>query len=426
MNKLAALLIMLFLFQPVFAQSKTELFDLIKKMIPDEDQPGQGMPWNTSADINQSIKWNSSLPKSNQVYNSSGKQIELWRKDGTARILLNGKDFLCENRVEGKKHSCNWSFSLFGAKTVYQGFFINVTDFPIDDPIQAIDMLFKENASVFQRYKKCIEGAVMWQDLYKVTIPGKRTVWMMVQFESLSATGPQYNNTKTDNTFTLGIYFNKEETDAECAGAPELPANPVKASSANANSKATKEETGRAQSKESTTKISSNSTTVELTQFAAVLFKDVKTNLTNKEKNDITSLSGLSANELNAQTKKGKSKYEVSVYPLDFNKDGTEEIFLCVTSKTLGIPMHTYFFYSKGNGGKYQPSPGKIGSGVKILVSGRTPFPDLITLNALSPREKWSWNGTMYRVTQTIPAGKVLSFPTRNIEEVSAEYVQRF
>ena len=204
------------------AQNKRELFELIKMMIPDVENTNKEMSWNTAPEINQFIKWKSPSPKSTIVFNTTGKKVEKWTKEGNGRILLNGKDFTCENRVEGIKHTCRWEFSFYGSKTGYTDFYVNNVDFPIDDQDKAIDMLFRAKATFFQKIKKCVEGAVMWQDLYTVRIPGKRPVWLLIQFESLSATGGQYNHTKTDNLFTLAFYFNRVDIPVECGSIPDF------------------------------------------------------------------------------------------------------------------------------------------------------------------------------------------------------------
>lgn len=160
----------------------------------------------------------------------------------------------------------------------------------------------------------------------------------------------------------------------------------------------------------------------ELSSIAASLFISVKTNLTIIEKNQVAYLTGITPEELNTKTKKGNSKYEVNLYPLDWNKDGTEEIFLCVTSKQLGISTNTYFYYAKNNTGKYQALPGKIGQGVKLLLNGKKGYPDLITGTPGLSREVWSWNGKTYQHLQNISGTTALSYKTIKIEDASKEY----
>jgi hypothetical protein len=159
-----------------------------------------------------------------------------------------------------------------------------------------------------------------------------------------------------------------------------------------------------------------------LSPLATTLFANIKTSLTDKDKNDIALLTGFTENELNAKTKRGKSKIEIKVYPTDFNNDRTEEIFICATTAPLGIPMNTYFFYTKNNNGNYQPSPGKIGQGVKVLLNGKLGFPDLITGTPGLNREVWSWNGGVYSLIKVIPGNVLIPFKTMNIDDAATAY----
>ena len=435
MKKITVFLIMLFLLQNGFAQNKIELFDFIKMLIPDSANSNKEMVWSTSTEFNKNMKWKSALPKNEFIFGPGGKKVEQWKKEGTARILLNGKDFTCENRVESIKHPCSWDFSFQGSRTGYSTIYISNTDFPIDDHDQAIEMLFEKNFSSFQRIKKCMEGAVMWEDLYTVRIPGKKPAWLLIQYESLSATGGQYKNTKTDNTFSLIFYLNKADIGPECAGIPELPETIEKKSSVSANEvmRAARDESTAKQSETKSSEnrrqsaglnVTSAPKPVDLNSVAASLFNSAKTKLSVAQKNEVAYLTGIKLDEINAKTRNGKPKYGFDIYPMDFNKNGTEEIFLCITTKPLGIPMHTYYFYALNNLGHYQPSPGVIGQGVKILLNRVADFPDLICGSTLGDHQVWRWNGQAYRLAQTISSGIAIKYPTKSIEEASQEYVE--
>jgi hypothetical protein len=165
-----------------------------------------------------------------------------------------------------------------------------------------------------------------------------------------------------------------------------------------------------------------SSKTTEITPVAAALFSGAKTKLSVDQKNEVAYLSGIKLEEINAKTINGKPKFRFDIYPLDLNKNGTEEIFFCITTKTLGIPMHTYSFYTLNNAGHFQPSPGVIGQGVKLILNRVGDFPDLITGSTLSDRQVWRWNGQAYRLAQTIKSGIAINYPTKSIEDASKEY----
>jgi hypothetical protein len=164
---------------------------------------------------------------------------------------------------------------------------------------------------------------------------------------------------------------------------------------------------------------------VALTPMAAMLFNNVKTRLSNAEKNDLIQKTGITPADTLAKTKKGKPKTEFTIYPTDLNKDGTEEIFLCVTTSTLGIPSKNYFFYAKDHSGSYQPLPGKIGQGVKIILNNKAGYPDLINGIPGLARQVFTWDGRGYRLQQTLASSINLQYKTMDIDKASMQYTTR-
>lgn len=118
----------------------------------------------------------------------------------------------------------------------------------------------------------------------------------------------------------------------------------------------------------------------------------------------------------------GQCKTAFTIYPTDLNNDGTEEIFLCVTTSPLGIPLNNYFFYAKDYSGKYQPLPGKMGQGVKIILNNKSGYPDLINGVPGLAREVWAWDGKAYRLQQTLKSSITITYKTKDIDKASEEY----
>lgn len=162
-----------------------------------------------------------------------------------------------------------------------------------------------------------------------------------------------------------------------------------------------------------------------LTPMAAMLFSNVKTKLTISEKNDLTQKTGVTGADTLAKTRKGKPKTVFTIYPTDLNKDGTEEIFLEVTTSPLGIPLRNYLFFAKGSSDMYQPLPGKIGQGVKIILNSKAGYPDLINGVPGLARQVWSWDGKAYRLQQTLSSSVNIQYKPKDIDEVSMEYTGR-
>ncbi len=161
----------------------------------------------------------------------------------------------------------------------------------------------------------------------------------------------------------------------------------------------------------------------QLSPTANMLFHNVKSKLTNTDKNMIALLTQVSPQDTLEKTKKGKSKTEYDVYPVDFNRDGNDEIFLRVTNLLLGLPTYNYFFYAKDHSGNYKAAPGKIGPGVRIMLNGKQGYPDLIKGTAGFPREIWAWNGSNYVITQKLNADAKISSELMNVEKADQYYV---
>lgn len=155
-----------------------------------------------------------------------------------------------------------------------------------------------------------------------------------------------------------------------------------------------------------------------LNPLAIMLFRNVKSKLSDNEKNELALKTGITAADTLAKTKKGKPKIMFTIYPTDLNKDGTEEIFLCSTTSPLGIPIKNFYFFAKDLTGKYQPLPGKIGRGAKIILNGKAGYPDLINLSG----EMWSWDGRAYHLRQKINNNVNLPYKTEDIDDVSLKY----
>ncbi len=160
----------------------------------------------------------------------------------------------------------------------------------------------------------------------------------------------------------------------------------------------------------------------QLSPPANMLFHNVMSNLTNAEKNMIAMLSQVSPQDTLEKTKKGRSKTEYDVYPVDFNRDGSDEIFLRVTNLLLGLPTYNYSFYAKDHSGNYKPAPGKIGPAVRIMLNGKQGFPDLIKGVAGFSREIWIWNGSNYAIAQKLDPDAKVATELMNVEDANKYY----
>ncbi|MFN8244907.1 MAG: hypothetical protein U0T56_00795 [Ferruginibacter sp.] len=166
---------------------------------------------------------------------------------------------------------------------------------------------------------------------------------------------------------------------------------------------------------------------ITLTPLAAYLFRNSTTRLSNAEKNDITSLTELVFSDTSNLDKKGRPKKEFQVYPVDFDKNGTEEIFIRVRTRNLiGIEENMYGIYVKDRSGRYKAAPANLGMGAKVILKNAAGFCDIIARgrNVNGNLTVWRWNGIAYSVVSQITASQALGLAKKSIEDFSEEYQQ--
>lgn len=161
----------------------------------------------------------------------------------------------------------------------------------------------------------------------------------------------------------------------------------------------------------------------ELTAQAASLFKNVKSKLSNAEKNLITRKSGLACGDTLISNGLGKTKVIAKPLPVDLNRDGKEEIFISVKTTALGITSTAFKFYSMDASGNYQAMPKDIIGSLKVIKAAGNNFPDLLAGIPGLDRELWKWNGRNYGFNMKVNGLAALAYKISGIEEESERYV---
>lgn len=158
-----------------------------------------------------------------------------------------------------------------------------------------------------------------------------------------------------------------------------------------------------------------------LNQSAALLFKGVKSKLTVVEKNYLAQKSKLT---LSPNKKKfilkddPESDYEVSVYPVDLNKDGIEELFITENSFFFGQGGGPFTLYIKDLKGVYQVAASSSGIPM-ILKTISVGFPDLLVGGAGMELPIWQYNGKIYSYKKST---QDQSIKGTSLEDASAAY----
>ncbi|RYD69010.1 MAG: hypothetical protein EOP53_27870 [Sphingobacteriales bacterium] len=139
------------------------------------------------------------------------------QQSGPASVVIDGKQFICDDEIGGSKGECKWEISFRGNNAGYDQFSFSTTNFPVNEAGSEIKMLFPKNTSSFKLLSKCIEGAAYWINLYEINIPGKKTFWMTSTYESMSATASQYESSGVANNFYFSFFFDRRIAEETCA-----------------------------------------------------------------------------------------------------------------------------------------------------------------------------------------------------------------
>jgi hypothetical protein len=164
-----------------------------------------------------------------------------------------------------------------------------------------------------------------------------------------------------------------------------------------------------------------------LTPGATLLFRNVKSQLTPAEKNQIVKQLGflLSKDKKQFITDAEAADYpfDALVYPTDLNKDGKEEVFVAYgNSYTSGATGQSIVLFIKDASGSYRSQLGFPGTVPDALPTTANKYPDLIIGGPGFEFPVLRWNGKEYVHHRTIKEQELLGARTTNIEEASKSY----
>jgi hypothetical protein len=167
----------------------------------------------------------------------------------------------------------------------------------------------------------------------------------------------------------------------------------------------------------------------QLTETAALLFKDVKTKLSVKDKNQIATQLGFVPSGNNsmpfAQDKDSKEyPFAVSVFPADMNKDGKEEVFVVFgNSYTSGHAGSSVSLFIKDAAGNYTPQLGFPGMAPDVLATVSKGYPDLLIGGPGMEFPVWRWNGKAYNLFRTVNDKGYETLKKTNVADLSKTYI---
>jgi hypothetical protein len=165
---------------------------------------------------------------------------------------------------------------------------------------------------------------------------------------------------------------------------------------------------------------------VPLTKDASILFKNSISKASNTEKNDITSFMNIKATKdgtqfyINDEYSKDYT-FTPSVYPLDINHDGIEEIAIVYGHMAISGDNVISTLFIKDKLGHYNANFGFTGSLI-FLPNKSKPFSDVALGGPGFTFPVWSWNGKVYAESRTISDKQLEAAKPLFLEEASKRY----
>jgi hypothetical protein len=154
--------------------TQTELYDFIKKLIPDSTGYENVGDWAVGQPKKYPVKW-----RADKIEMSNDTSINFFRM-GTADIKLNGRNFTQAGQP------VKWNVMLKGPRMGYGSFSIISTPSNTMQPKYAIDSLFGTKPFIAKLLKSCDAKELAGFYYYQVKLPKKDLVYMKVSWISVN------------------------------------------------------------------------------------------------------------------------------------------------------------------------------------------------------------------------------------------------
>lgn len=175
MKKITGLLAMLLIQFSAPAQTKTELYDLIKKLLYDSTGYENVGDWAVGNPKKYPVKWNA-----DKIDMSDDTSINFYRR-GIADITINGKTFTTGTTP------AKWNIMLKGPRMGYSSFSILSSDSKELKTHATIDSLFANKNYKAKLLKSCDHRSLSGYYYYELKIPKKDIAY--IKFSWLSVNG---------------------------------------------------------------------------------------------------------------------------------------------------------------------------------------------------------------------------------------------
>lgn len=159
----------------VSAQSpKTELYDLIKKLIPDSTGYENVGDWDITTPKKIPVKW-----QGDRIEMSDDTSINFFRR-GTVDMMIKGRSFMQAGQ------QVKWSIMLKGPRMGYTSFSIISSPSTGMQPKYSIDSIFGKKPFAAKLLKSCDAKAIGGFYFYEVKLPKKDVTFMKLSWISVN------------------------------------------------------------------------------------------------------------------------------------------------------------------------------------------------------------------------------------------------
>ena len=154
--------------------TKTELYDLIKKLVPDSTGYENVGAWAVGQPKKYPVKWSE-----DRIVMSEDTSINFYRM-GTADITILGRSFM----QAGKP--VKWNVMLKGPRMGYASFSIISSQTEMMNPKLKIDSIFGKNPFTAKLLKSCDRKTLSGYYYYEVKIPKKDVTYLKLSWLSVN------------------------------------------------------------------------------------------------------------------------------------------------------------------------------------------------------------------------------------------------
>lgn len=158
------------------------------------------------------------------------------------------------------------------------------------------------------------------------------------------------------------------------------------------------------------------------TEGVRMLFQQSGSRLTPAEKNTLFRKLGLQVSADKKGFRMDGFDVGAKAYPVDLNKDGTEEVFVIMDGLLFGNTGQGVALFMKNSTGAYEHQEEVAGGIAVVLDTQSHGYPELVIAGPGFEFPLYRWNGKSYVYVRNISDDELQNAGTSSVEELSRKY----